>query len=206
MDADVPYMPSIKNLPAILDSIQNAGAPDAFGLDFLQDLGYTSSNDRSVIKVLKYLGLLDASGKPQAAYREFMDHTKAKSVLAGRLCHAYDDLFRADKEAQSRTTEKLKGWFKTKTGVGDAVATKMASTFRALAAYADFTDVPAVEPKLEAELPKEETTEEEEPKRETPLPNQSLGLTFRVEVNLPDTTNVDTYRAIFRALREELLS
>jgi len=89
MDVEVPYMPSVKNLHRILDAIQNAGAPDAFGLDFLKDLGFTSSNDRSVIKLLKYLGFLDGSGKPLGPYREFMDHTKAKKVLAARVRHAY---------------------------------------------------------------------------------------------------------------------
>lgn len=55
MDTDVPRMPSVKNLHAILDSIQRAAAPDAFGVDFLKDMGYTSSNDRSVIKVREFL-------------------------------------------------------------------------------------------------------------------------------------------------------
>lgn len=34
MDTEVPYMPSVTNLSKILDAIQRAGAPDAFGLDF----------------------------------------------------------------------------------------------------------------------------------------------------------------------------
>src|SRR5438034_982164 len=142
MDTEVPYMTSVKNLPAILDKVQKAGVPEAFGLDFLRDLGYTSSNDRGVIKVLRYLGMLDGSGRPQTAYREFVDQTKAKVVLAQRLRAAYDDLFVADKEAHNKSAEELKGWFKTKTGAGDAVATKMASTFKALATYADFKAAP----------------------------------------------------------------
>jgi Family of unknown function (DUF5343) len=77
MNTEVPYMVSVVNLARILDAIQKAGAPDAFGLDFLKDLGFTSSNDRSVIKLLKYLGFLDSSGKPQLAYREFMDGSKS---------------------------------------------------------------------------------------------------------------------------------
>ncbi|MCB1736088.1 MAG: DUF5343 domain-containing protein [Gammaproteobacteria bacterium] len=53
MDTDVPRMPSVKNLHSILDAIQKAAVPDAFGIDFLKDMGFTSSNDRSIIKVLK---------------------------------------------------------------------------------------------------------------------------------------------------------
>lgn len=207
MESDVPYMPSVKNLPAILDAIQNAGAPDAFGLDFLKDLGFTSSNDRAAIKVLKYLGMLDSSGRPQAAYREFMDHNKAKQVLAGRLRQAYDDLFVADKDAHNRETEKLKGWFKTKTGVSDSVARKIATTFKSLASYADFTSAGAPAPgRHEAPAADPAKPKFEKPATNDPPQDLALGLSYRIEVNLPDTTNVDTYRAIFRAIREELLT
>lgn len=214
MDVDVPYMVSSKNVAAILDKIQNAGAPNVFGLDFLKDLGFTSSNDRGVIKVLKFLGFLDASGRPQPSYREFMDHTKAKGVLAARLRVAYDDLFTSDKNAQNQSAETLKGWFKTKTGSGDAVAKKMATTFKTLATYADFSKAKH-EPPPAQEQPLQDSEDKlgkNASQRDKPAGNPAslnlggFGLTYRIEVHLPDTTNIDTYRSIFRAIREELLS
>ena len=75
MDIDIPRMPTVKKLHAILDALQKAAVPDALGTDFLKDMGFTSSNDRSVIKVLKFLSMLDASGKPQASYGEYVDQT-----------------------------------------------------------------------------------------------------------------------------------
>lgn len=201
MDTNVPYMVSVKNVSAILNKMQNAGVPDAFGHDFLRDLGFTSSNDRGVIKVLKYLGMLDLSGKPLTPYREFTNHTKSKFVLADRLRAAYDDLYLTDKKAHEKTTEELKGWFKSKTGSGDAVASKIASTFKAFAGFADFSHaavVPvAVEPQPESEV--FERPPEPEPER-TPRSQAGkldLGLVYRLEIHLPDTQNVETYRAIF---------
>jgi uncharacterized protein DUF5343 len=214
METEVPYMPSVANLSKILDAIQRAGAPDAFGLDFLKDLGFTSSNDRPVIKLLKFLGLLDTGGKPTTAYKEFMDQSRAKTVLATRLKKAYDDLFLSDQEAQTRTVERLKGWFKTKTGVGDAVATKMATTFRSLASYADFSHSELDEQEI-SRTPDEGVNDELKQQGETAKPlistrNQDfpagLGFAYRIEVHLPDTTNLETYRSIFRAIREELQS
>ena len=208
MNTEVPYMVSVTNLTRILDAIQKAGAPDAIGLDFLKDLGFTSSNDRTVIKLLKYLGLLDSSGKPQLSYREFMDSSKAKAILGGRIRAAYDDLFLSDKVAQNQSVEKLKGWFRTKTGAGDAVAKKMASTFKALSNYATFDDSPVVA------APPTETKkiEKDEKKSDHVAVDQHkkfdekgvLSFAYRIEVHLPDTTNVETYRAIFKAIREEL--
>lgn len=207
MDTSVPYMPSVKNLTAILDKIQHAGVPEAFGYDFLRDLGFTSSNDRSVVKVLKYIGFLDSSGIPQTSYREFTNHTKAKAILAGRLRAAFDDLFLAHKNAQDMAVENLKGWFKSKTGSGDAVATKIATTFKTLASYANFKEhAPLVEDTLSAP-PKNKDEKEKEVIPPPPARNGGaleMGLVYRIEVHLPDTQNVETYRAIFKALREEL--
>lgn len=207
MNPDVPYMMSVTNLHKILDAIQRAGAPEVFHLDFLKDLGFKASNDRGAVKMLKYLGMLDGSGRPQASYREFMDQTKAKHVLANRMRATFDDLFTADRNANAKSVEQLKGWFKTKTGAGDAVAQKMASTFRSLATYANWDGAPPAA--AEEEKSESSTPERIQPPIELPQPaghgKSAIGLVYRFEIHLPDTQNVDTFRAIFRALREELM-
>lgn len=208
MSPEVPYMMSVKNLHKILDAIQRAGAPEVFHLDFLRDLGFKASNDRGAVKLLKYLGFLDGSGRPQASYREFMDHTKSKSILASRMRAAFDDLFTADRNANTKSVEQLKGWFKTKTGAGEAVAQKMASTFRSLATYATWDDVPVPTQKADDEEPPPSTDNLPPPFKSPPAPDHNksaIGLVYRFEIHLPDTQNVDTFRAIFKALREELM-
>lgn len=208
MSPDVPYMMSVTNLHKILDAIQRAGAPEVFHLDFLKDLGFKASNDRGAVKVLKYLGFLDGSGRPQASYREFMDHTKSKSVLANRMRAAFDDLFTADRNANTKSVEQLKGWFKTKTGAGDAVAQKMASTFRSLATYATWDGAPMPPQRTDDEEQQPETDKLSPPVQSPPPTTHSksaIGLVYRFEIHLPDTQNVDTFRAIFKALREELM-
>ena len=208
MNPDVPYMLSVTNLHKILDAIQKAGAPEVFHLDFLKDLGFKASNDRGAVKILKYLGLLDGSGRPQSSYREFMDSTKAKQVLAARMRVAFDDIFTADRNANTKSVEQLKGWFKTKTGAGDAVAQKMASTFRSLATYSNWDSEPAASSQ-NLEKKEEFDSVEKPPASEQNPPvlhgKSPIGLVYRFEIHLPDTQNVDTFRAIFRALREELM-
>jgi hypothetical protein len=208
MNPDVPYMLSVTNVHKILDAIQRAGAPEVFHLDFLKDLGFKASNDRGAVKLLKYLGLLDGSGRPQSSYREFMDHTKAKQILAARMRVSFDDLFTADRNANTKSVEQLKGWFKTKTGAGDAVAQKMASTFRSLATYASWDGEPAASSQKEEKRQEPESVEKPLTGEQPPpvLHGKSaIGLVYRFEIHLPDTQNVDTFRAIFRALREELM-
>ena len=216
MQLPIPYMVTVKNLDKIFAAIQKAACPETFTIDFVNDLGFTSSNDRGVTKILKYMGFLDPSGKPTSHYREFMDKNKGGMVLARRLTVAFDDLFNADREAHSKTSESLKGCSKTKTGQGDAVAKKIATTFKKLADLAEFKDVDATIPKIEGEaeeepdkgIPAETAVKSKAPPLiELPKPSYSstIGLVYRVEIHLPDTQNVDTFRAIFKALREELM-
>lgn len=212
MNSDIPYMASVTNLHRILDSIQRAGAPEVFSLEFLKDLGFSSSNDRGAPKLLKYLGFLEDSGKPLQSYRDFMDHTRSKQILASRMRIAFDDLFTADKQANAKTAEQLKGWFKSKTGAGDAVAKKIASTFKSLASYADFSAPQEQIAKQEEIIPapvdiakSQEHAADDGNRKLTQLRNPQIGLVNRFEIHLPDTNNIDTYRAIFKALREELM-
>jgi len=205
MQNDIPYMPSVKNVAAIFEKISQAAQPTSFTLDFLKDLGFASTNDRAFIKMLKFIGFLDQNGKPLDPYRKYLDHKQAKHVLAEQLRIAYDDLFIANKNAQSMQQSDLKGWFRSKTGTGDAVAEKIASTFRTFADLADFSEV------KEKKIHK--TTQDESIDLSTspisiPANDQNLnniGLVYRFEIHLPDTQNIDTYRAIFKALKEELL-
>ena len=49
---------------AYFDAIQGAEAPERFSIRFIQDLSFTSSNDRLIIGVLKELGYLNDDGVP----------------------------------------------------------------------------------------------------------------------------------------------
>jgi hypothetical protein len=222
VDPNVAYMPSSGKIHDILNGIQKAAVPEVFGVDFMKDMGFTSSNDRAMIRVLRYLGMIDSAGRPQSSYREFMDHTKAKTVLAARLRTAFDDLFASNKDAQAKTAAQLKGWFKTKTGAADTVAEKMAYTFKSLADYADWT-TPIPAPPEEKEEDRELETDAKDGipddvkssfvslKTKSSKGNGGLGagagigLVYRLEIHLPDSPNIDTFRAIFKALREELM-
>ena len=103
--------------------------------------------------------------------------------------------------------EALKGWFKSKTGASDSVAQKIASQFRSLAQYADFeAKLPGeAQPKTPEKITPPETVVPSKPPV-APEGLSGLGLVYRLEIHLPDTQNVETFRAIFRALREELIS
>src|SRR5438128_9392888 len=84
---------------AYFDAILDAQPPDRFSIKFLENLGFTSTNDRLFIGVLKDLGFLNADGVPQQTYYEFMDRSQSRTVLAGAIRHAFSDLIAINTKA-----------------------------------------------------------------------------------------------------------
>jgi hypothetical protein len=202
MPAEFPYLYSIKNLPDILARVKQAGTPPRFTNEFLQaSLGFQSSADRPVIAVFKKLGFLTDDGTPTARYNEFRDATKSGQAMAAGLREGWSQIFLADQRAHEKSATQLKELFKNVSGKADAVAEKMASTFKALAAVANWT----AEAAPEASAPAAAAAIPEASPRSPVRQQTSIGLHHDVHIHLPPTSDVAVYTAIFRALREELL-
>ena len=201
MTTDLPYMSAVGNVPSILEKIRGAGTPPKFTLEFLKtSLGFTASQDRSFPRILKQLGFLNADGTPLPRYNEYKSATTGGKALAQGLREGWAPIFLADQAAHSKTSAELKETFKSVTGQSDAVAKKMATTFKALASNADWSEPPAVEVEVE-----EKGSDEDGDGKARTTRRQSVSLHHDVHVHLPPTSDVSVYRAIFRALREELM-
>lgn len=196
------YFTSAKNLAAILEQIQKGQVPPKFTYDHLKQLGFPSSNDRPIIPVLKSVGFLDANGTPQERYRRFKNPSEAKRVLAEGVREAYADVFAIDEAANKLPPDQLRGIFARLSGKGEGVSDKMALTFRALVEQADFS------------RPSEDVEQEEEAEvngngssgdRRQVL-SKTLTLRHDVHLHLPVSDDIKVYDAIFRSIRDNLLS
>jgi hypothetical protein len=197
------YFNSIKNVGAIFDSIRSAGVPAKYTHEFIKQLGFTSSNDRSIIPVLKGLRFLDDNSTPTDRYRRFRDPTLSGAVMAEALRDAYSDLFTVHEQAQDQSSAALTGAFKRITGKGDSVAKKMASTFKALSELADWSASPLVSKDGDEVL--EEGSADPRADQEVDIPPVGFPtLHHDIHIHLPASTEVKVYDAIFRSLREHL--
>lgn len=204
------YLTSFKNLPAIIDSIQKAQAPERFTIKFLQDLGYTSAADRLIIKMLKTLGLLSESGAPTQAYHELLDPSQSARVLADGIRSAYADLFQINKNAQNMTQSDVRAKFKTisQGAFSDDVLGKMANTFLAFAKHADFTTETVASP-VPAQ-PQNNSGQEQPIPEPTPrptlhdLPPTSSRLVYDINIHLPVSRDPAVYDALFASLSKHL--
>lgn len=220
MPTEVPYMMSITNVPSILEKIRTAGTPPKFTHDFLKStLGFGGSNDRAAIKVLRQLGFLSSDGTPTQRYNDYRGDQPGKSLAIG-LREGWPDFFLADEKIHERTNSQIQGIAKSLTGAGDSVAQKMAATFKALSDKADWTGAPADQQKLGDKKPNDERSQHDdgEPDSSDASHGRDTGqvkvdgpgtglfqLHHDVHIHLPPTTEVSVYRAIFQAIKSELM-
>lgn len=204
------YMQSVKNLAAILSEIQQAPVPQKFTVEFLKTLGFTSSNDRSILGVLKALGFLDQAGVPTERYRRYRNKADAPYVLASAVREAYSDLFLARENAETLPNDRIKGILATKVDKGDAVLDKMAMTFRALVGLAKWDrpsqkEQPEKPPEEARDVPGHEAQVPVLPDVRVPLPQIPLQYAYNIQIQLPATKDISVYNAIFKSIREHLL-
>ena len=203
------------SVPAYFDAMLDAQPPERFSVKFLENLGFTSTNDRLFIGILKDLGFLNRDGAPQPRYFEFLDRSRSKQVLAEGIRDGFASLFAINTRAQELSLDEVKNKFRTmyagsKTNL---VIGNIAKTFRALCDYADFSaTVPVTERASESA---DEPVAPEKPE-ERPLspaatrPDGSHGrvavsaLQYHINIVLPDTRDQAVYDAIFKSLREHL--
>jgi len=200
------YLTSYKNLPGILSAVQNAQAPKNFTTRFLESIGYKNAADRLIIGVFKAIGFLTQEGAPTSRYFEFLDQTQAKKVLAQGIQEAYADLFQINKKAYELSGPELRNKLKTLTQgqVGDAVLEKMVGTFKALAQQAEFT-APAASTVSKEASPSPPSAEEPGPA----VPARHVdfgGLVYNIQIVLPGERDRAVYDALFRSLKEHLLT
>lgn len=199
-----PYTQNTGSLISIIKAIGKHGVPDKFTTKELPIWGFKSSNDRSCVQVLKFIGFLDPSGAPTELWRDARAHPEraaAKGVRSG-----YAELFKMFPEAHRKDSEALVNFFKAKTSVGDSAIRQMVGTFKALAQFGDFDAL---------QEPADEGSKLDTGQGSQPTINlgglrtghSSAGMTINLNIELvvPTDATGDVYEKFFAAMKKHLL-
>lgn len=215
MATNYPYMHSSGMIEKVLAQLRNS-FPDPFTTDTLKKLGLVPKNESYAINMLRFLGLIDENGKKNAdvakAFLLYDDDEFAKA-LQGLVEKGYNPLFDHHGE---RTWKLDRGqivtFFRQSDGSSDLVGGRQALTFESLARICKRREdeAPRQRPTSRKTAPKK--SDSRKPlvhatpeghnisKRET-----NVGLTVRIEINLPAQGDKETYDAIFRSIRENFI-
>lgn len=138
--AEFAYTTVPGKIKTLLGKIREVGVPQKVTIQWLKTVGFKSSNDASLIGVLKFVGLTDPSGVPTSRWTQYRG-SNHKQVLGEAIRQGYADLFAVYPDANQRTQADLDHVFSTSTSGGKQVIGKTVSTFKALAEQAEFAPV-----------------------------------------------------------------
>lgn len=138
--ADFPYSTVPGKIGQLLTRIREVGVPPKLTARWLKTVGFKSSNDASLIGVLKFVGFIDASGVPTPRWTQFRG-ANHKQVLGEGIREGYAELFAVYPNAHERSASELDHVFSTSSSGGKQVIAKTLRTFKALADQADFVPV-----------------------------------------------------------------
>ena len=178
------------------------------------------------MSILRFIGLVDADGKKAAiANKVFSAGDPEFQTQFGELVKkAYKDLFDLHADASWKLPQdKLISFFRSTDHTSAITGQRQASTFQTLAGLSGQTEInlktpsssTPKSPKPKAKLAKQKASKVAEPgaaplsiNGDLPAKNgaKDVGLTVRIEVNLPAGADQDTYDRIFKSIRENLLN
>jgi Family of unknown function (DUF5343) len=203
-EASVPYVMAYGNITKALDRVKEAQTPPRFTQDFLATkLNLKGGGARPIIPFMKRTGFLGSDGTPTELYKRFRGTAvQSGAAAAEALRTGYARLYEVNEYVHDAKDEDLKGIVVQVTGMepGSSTVTAILGSFKALRAYADF----------DASAAEEETPVDElklGPKEREPGGTAgTIKLGYTINLNLPATSDVAVFNAIFKSLREHLLS
>ncbi len=218
-----PYVASAGPLVKTIEHLRRRSFPKDVTAETLRKLGVAPKNESYVINVLRFLGVIDDEGKKvDEKANAFIQHKdeefqKQFEVL---VRDAYEELFELyGDNAWSMDRASLTQFFRTSDHSTEIVGTRQAGTFTYLAALSGYTELPQARETSSRKPTAEKTgkfvtqkTTASQTRAKTPATTVErsleppVGLTVRIEVNLPADSDQQTYDRIFRSIRKNLIN
>lgn len=199
--------------------------PSTIDANTVKRLGIAPNNESYVINVLQFIGVIDVEGNKTAKASNVFSNHKDEDFAEGfeeLVKAAYTELFNLHGDgAWQLNKEELITFFRRTDETSATIGGRQASTFLVLAALSGHGEVPTKrdatkqQAKIGAKTAKETVKKASNSKQSPPATTATvstlterrtdIGLTVRVEVNLPSGGTKETYDNIFKSIRENLI-
>ncbi|WP_201296376.1 DUF5343 domain-containing protein [Sphingomonas sp. AX6] len=197
--------------------------PSSVTSETVKKFSLAPNNESYVINALQFIGVLDGEGKRTKTGHDIFvlgDDAFPKS-FEGLIKDSYSDLFeiRGD-DAWTLSRGELISYFRTTDKTSEVIGGRQAGlfqAFRSLAGYAQANENPT---KNSSSKPRQTKPRAASPKKnaetkvkiDKPLIQEAAGpsrrdmaMTVRIEINLPANGSQETYDAIFKSIRANLI-
>jgi hypothetical protein len=198
------------NISKALDTIKSAGVPVNVNQDFVKTiLKIPGGSGDQITSYLKKIGLANTDGTPSEIYKKFRNPTSSGAAIAQSIKKAYAPLYVRNEYMHELSDDDLLGLVVEETGQPhDSNPVKLiVSCIQRLKGYADFSnkfdnEVVEVKEQSEDKIPQGNARFDD---RQTKA-SLGLNLGYTINLNLPATTDPAVFDAIFKSLKENLLT
>lgn len=201
----VPYVNAYGAITKALEGIKTASTPDRFTQDFLSTkLNLRGGSPKPIIPFLKRTGFLNSDGTPTELYREFRNTALRPRAAALAIKRGYSSLYEINEYAHDLNDKELEGVIVQATGLDSKSKTvkTILGSFKALRSFAKF-DEDTLEGHPDAS--EEEQKAKLDKSNEPPKQPVDLKLGYVINLNLPATSDIAVFDAIFKSLRKHIL-
>jgi hypothetical protein len=182
-----PYLNNTGKIGPFFQHIQESGVPQRVNNEYLSSIGYSSSNDRSLIALAKFLGFLDVNNAPTPRWTRYRDRATSPALLASSIREGYQDLFQRYPDANQRDDAILQNFFSTQTTAGKQVVERTLRTFKLICSLADFAAAPqAVDrepPPPPDESPTPQASVEAQAQRERGITTPTVHIDIQIHID-----------------------
>ncbi len=211
--ATLPYVTAAGNIRKALEGIVSAATPERVTQDFVKTiLQIPGGSGDQMTSYLKKIGFAGSDGTPTELYRQFRNQGTRGQAAVAALRKAYEPLYRRNEYMHELPEAKLKGLIIEETGAeeGSSSVTCVISAIKALKAFADFTRTDsALSPTsviIQSEPQHREVNHSEMPDNaKATASGLGLNLSYTINLNLPATSDIAVFNAIFKSLKDNLL-
>ena len=226
MPTNYPYIASTGSIVKVIAHLRRS-FPANIDSDVIKRLGLAPKNESYLINIIRFLGLIDGEGKKvEAAAKGFLVHEDSafQKYLDSVVKGAYKELFDLHGEASwNLGYDKLITFFRQADGSSAVVGQRKAATFATLAAVCGHSELPKTKESDGAGSKKTSPRPDRvraakapafagavppmpvQPPTSGSLNDSKVGLTVRIEINLPANGTKEVYDSIFQSIRKNLI-
>lgn len=204
--ADAPAYTTVPGkIPQLLAKIRDSGVPTRATVAWLKGLGFTSSNDATLLGVLRQIGFIDSSNTPQPAWREYRG-AHHRAVLGRAIELGYEALYATYPDAHLRPNGDLFHVLSIQSSAGKQAIDKSIATFKNLAKEADFEVGAVATNSVEPPSGEDAEVRATNPRVRRQQDSQhGVTINVNVQLTLPETNDESVFEALFRAMKKHLI-
>ncbi len=206
--ANLPYVTAPGNIEKALNGIKSAATPERVNQDFVKTiLQIPGGSGDQITSYLKKIGFANPDGTPSNIYKKFRNSATSGSAAAEALKTGYASLYARNEYMHQLPDEKLKGLIIEETGQSEDFSgvTLTLTAIKTLKKFAKWEDISPTESETNQDTSSNKPANDFPPKIVFPSAKSNLNLSYTINLNLPATSDIAVFNAIFKSLKENIL-